>query len=150
MRFKLFFVSFTLIFLCSCREIKEVECTGIKGFKLNKINTEGINSEVKVSIRNPNPFGFTIYKSEFDVLFGGIKLGKAKLNDKVKISANKEETYTFFLNADFKGISLSDILKLLESFTSKGELEVKGNLNVGKWFVKKSFPVNVKEKVLAY
>ncbi len=148
---RLFFLLIaSFIFLTSCKDIKEVECTGIKDFKVHKVNTEEINSEIFVTIKNPNPFGFTIYKSEFDVLFSSIKLGQAKLDKKVKIGANKEETYPFLLKADLKGVSLSDVLKILESFSHKGVLEVKGDLKVGKLFVKKSFPVNVKEKISTF
>jgi LEA14-like dessication related protein len=147
--FRLIVVLFSLstIFFTACASIKDVECTGIKGFKVNKINAEGINSEVMVTIKNPNSFGFSIYPSEFDVTYGGIKIGKAKLDKKVPIAKNSEETYPFELSGDFKGITLTDIMKLLESFTRKGMLEIKGDLNVGKGLVKKSFPVNEKKTI---
>lgn len=141
----LFFAA--LFFLSSCTSIKNVECTGIKGFKVHKVNTEGINSEVMLTIKNPNNFGFYIYPSEFDVMYAGIRLGKAKLEKKVAITKNAEETYPFELAGDFKGISLADIMKLLESLTRKGELHIKGDLKVGKLLMKKTFPVEVKRKI---
>ena len=139
--------SLSTLFFISCATIKDVECTGIKGFKVNKINTEGINSEVLVTIKNPNNFGFSIFPSEFDVTYAGIKIGKAKLDKKVPIAKNSEETYPFELAGDFTGITLGDIMKLLESFTRKGMLEIKGDLNVGKGFAKKSFPVSEKRTI---
>lgn len=145
-QFTILFIS-ALFFLSACSSIKNVECTGIQGFKVHKVNTEGINSEVMVTIKNPNNFGFNIYPSEFDVVYGGIKLGKAKLDKKVAISKNAEETYPFELAGDFKGIGLADIMKLLESLTRKGELQIKGDLKVGKLLMKKTFPVEVKRKI---
>lgn len=131
----------------SCSRIKEVQCTDIKGFKVHKVNTEGIDSDVMLTIKNPNKVGFYIYPSEFNVAFSGIKLGKARLKEKVFIPKNSEQTYPFTIAGDFKDITLGDIMKVLEAFSRTGELEVKGNLNVGKFLVKKSFPVELKEKI---
>src|SRR5688572_2663491 len=140
------------IILCSflfsgCRDFKEVQVTGIKGFKINKINTEGIDGDVLLTLKNPNPLGFSIYKSEFDVNYSGVHLGKAKLVKRVRIKANAEETYAFNLKSDLKNTNILDIMKLLSGATFKNTIEVKGNLRAGKFFLKKSFPVDLKEKI---
>lgn len=133
----------------SCKNYKDLECTGISGFKLNKVNTEGINADVQLKIKNPNPFGFNIYKSEFKVNFGGIPIGSAKLNKKVRIRGNAEKSYTFTLESDFKGITLTDVMKLLENLAQNSNVKVNGELNVGKVFYRKKINVMVDEKILA-
>ncbi len=138
-----------VISLASCVDLKEVKCTGINGFKVNKVNTGGIDAQLSLRVNNPNTFGFKLLPSEFSVAYGGIKLGKAKLVKKVKIRASSEADYTFSLNGDFKNLALADVLKLLESFSKKSVLEVNGELRVGKLFTKKSFPVNIREKISA-
>ena len=145
---KLGFIFVVAIFLLSgCKDFKEVQCTGVKGFKVNKINTEGIDADSLLSIKNPNTTGFSIYRSEFEVMFNGIHLGKAKLARRVHISRNAEETYAFNLVSDFKNANVIDIMKLVNGITSRGMIEVKGDLKAGKLFIRKKFPVNVKQKL---
>ena len=141
------FIFFVLLFTC-CKNIKEVHSTGVKGFKLNSLSMEkGIDGDILIGIKNPNSFGFSIYKSEFDVSYGGVYLGKAKLIKRVHINANAEEVYSFRLQNDFKEINLLDATKLLAGSVFKSTIEVKGTLKVGKLFVNKKIPVDIKEKI---
>jgi len=138
---------FSLLFF-SCRNIKEVQCTGVKGFKLNELSVEkGIDGDILLGIKNPNPFGFFIYKSEFDITYSGIYLGKAKLTKRVHINGNAEEVYSFNLKNDLKGVNLVEVMKLLGGAVFKNTIEVKGDLKVGKLLLKKKIPVDIKEKV---
>ena len=114
---------------------------------MNKINTEGIDADIILGIKNPNRLGFSIYKSTFDITYSGIYLGKAKLRKRVHIRANKEENYSFNLKNDFKDVNLMDVMKLLAGATFKNTIEVKGDLKVGKFYLKKKIPVNLKEKL---
>lgn len=132
--------------LCSCRDFKEIHVSGVKGFKVNKIDTKGISADLLLNIKNPNSTGFSIYRSTFDVMYNGIKLGKARSSKRVHISPNSEETYAFTLKSDFKDIDLMDIMKLVQGGGNGGMVEVKGDLKAGKFFIKKRFPVNVKER----
>jgi hypothetical protein len=65
----------------------------------------------------------------------------------VHIRANAEEVYGFNLKGDFKGANLVDIMKIVGGAMSKGNIEVKGNLKVGKFLIRKKFPINLKEKL---
>ncbi len=136
-----------VLFFGSCKTIKEVECSGVKGFKVNSIDTKGMDSEVMLGLKNPNAFSFNIYPSEFDITFSGIYLGKAKLSKVVRINGNEEGNYSFHLKKDFKDINLLDVMKLLNGAVNKGLIEVKGELKVGKFYYKKKFPVSVQEKI---
>ena len=135
------------IYLSSCKNLKELECTGVTGFKVNKISTEGIDGDIQLSIKNPNRVGFSIYKSEFDIRYSGVYLGKAKLRKKVHIKANKEEIYSFNIKNDFKDVNLMDIMKVLGGASFKNQIEVKGDLKVGKIYIKRKIPVDLKEKL---
>jgi LEA14-like dessication related protein len=133
--------------LSCCVSLREVEFTGIKGFSVQNISTEGIEGDLLLGIRNPNKFGFTIYKSEFDVSFSGIHLGKAQLTKRVRIKAGEESTYRFRLRNDFKNVNLAEVLRLLNGATRRDLIEVKGDLKAGRMFLKRSFPVDLKEKI---
>ncbi len=116
--------------------------------KLTKISQQGAEAEMVVKIKNPNKTAFTIYKSDFDVSLNGINGGKAHLSDNVKIKANSEQTYTFKIKSDFSSISMNDLPKLMSLASSKNmKIGLKGNLKVGKLFVRKNYPVEMSESV---
>jgi LEA14-like dessication related protein len=141
-RILILFLPFVL--LISCRSFKEAQFTGVKGFKVNSISLQGIDADVILGIRNPNPIGFSIYPSEFDIKLMGVGIGKARLKKRVHISANTEKEYSFRLKSDFKEMNMMDILKLVNA-GNFGTIQVKGNIKAGKFYLKKNFPVDVKE-----
>jgi len=141
----LIFIS-AFFFLNSCKEFKEIEATGVKSFRLTKVNAEGIEGEVILGIKNPNEKGFSIYPSEFDVVYSGIHLGKARLYKRVHIAGHSEKLYTFKLKTSLKDVNLVDAMGLLGG-GKMGNIEAKGNLKVGKFFIKKRVPVNISEKI---
>ncbi|MES2513311.1 MAG: LEA type 2 family protein [Bacteroidota bacterium] len=134
------------LFLFSCKSFEEIKVSNVEGFYLNKLTLENVEAQVQIKINNPNSKGFNIYPSEFDVVFSGMKLGKAKLNQKVRIKPNSEEVYSFKLNSKLTDINPMDALKLL-NLGSLGNIEVKGDLKVGKFYFKKKIPVNYSDKV---
>ncbi len=134
--------------LTSCGEFQEVTFSGIESMKLIKVSQQGAEAEMVVKIKNPNKTAFTIYKSDFDVTLNGITGGKAHLAKNIRIKANSEQTYTFTIKSDFSSISFSDLPKLMSLANSKNiKVGLKGNLRVGKFLVKKSYPVEMSENV---
>lgn len=134
------------ILFSSCKSIKEPEYTGIKSFKVNKIDFKGIEATIDLGVKNPNSFGFSIYKSTFDVSVGGKLIGKAKSTKRVFINKNEEKNYTFHLKSSFEGLQLNDIMQMV-SGGLKGNIQLKGQLKVGRFFIKKGFPVDLSERI---
>ena len=122
-----------------------MQCTGVKGFKPNKIDLTGIDADIQLGIKNPNTVGFSVYRSTFDVTFNGVYLGKAKSTKRVRVAPNSDKSYSFTLKGNFKNVGLNEVMKLVGG--GKGSLEVKGNIKAGKFFIKKRIPVDVKERV---
>ncbi len=145
---KAFFIIISLLTFCfsSCKDFEEIKITSVESFSIKKISAEGIDAEIKVKIMNPNKSGFSIYPSDFDVVFSGIKLGKARLDKRVHINANTESVYTFKLSSALGEINLFDAMQLLNS-GKMGKIEINGDLKAGKLFIKKKFPVNYTDKV---
>lgn len=141
-----FYIIFASMFLFSCKEFKEISVTNVDSFHLNKITSEKIEAEVNVTINNPNNIGFSIYPSEFEVVFSGIRLGKAKLNKRVHIDGKTEKVYSFKLNSKIADLNPLDALQLL-NLGKLGNIEVKGELKAGKFYLKRKFPVNYTDKV---
>lgn len=134
------------LFLSSCKEMEEITVTAVDGFYLNKIDAKGIEAEIKLKIKNPNDIGFSIYPSAFDIAFSGIRLGKAKMDKRVHIDGKTERVYSFKLKSDMSELNLMDALRLL-NMENLGKMEVKGDLKVGKFLIKKDFPVNYVDKI---
>ena len=132
--------------ISSCRNLKETTVSGIDQFFINKINTEGIDANLSLKIKNTNSFGFSIYPSEFDIIYNGMHLGKAKLNKRVHIDGNSERVYSFNLKSNLSDLNIFDVLQLLNT-ENRGKIEIKGDLKAGKFFMKKKFDVNYSEKV---
>jgi LEA14-like dessication related protein len=136
----LFYV-FCTLFLFSCKDLQEITVTNVDSFSLGKLSMKEIEGELYLTIKNPNSVGFSIYRSEFDIIYGNVKLGKAKLHKRVHIGANTEKTYTFKLKSSPENINLMDILKLVGNGGS-GTIQIKGDLRAGKLFVKRTYPIN--------
>lgn len=144
----LIFISLSTLLLFGCKNVQNVTVSKVEGFKIKDISTKGIEAEVGLRIKNPNTFGFKIFKSGLDVGFNGITLGEAKLNKKIKVKAASDEVYYFSLKGDFSKVSLLDIPKLIDLVKEKSvRAEVKGNIRAGNLFYKKLFPVNITERV---
>ena len=136
------------ILLSSCiGELKEISITRIDSFKINKLTASGIDGEINVTINNPNSKSFKIYKSRATIMYGDTKLGTARIVKKVKIKANSNASETFVLKGDLKDISFSSLPGLLMGGSKK--MEIKGHIRAGKWYFKKKFPIDEKQKMPA-
>ena len=145
MKFKILII-FVSALLFSCRDMKEISVTDVDSFNINKITAQNIEAEIKLKINNPNTMGFSIYPSEFEIIFSGIHLGKAKLNKRVHLDAKSERVYTFKLNSKLSDLNPMDALRLL-NIGNSGNIEIKGDLRAGKFYIKKKFPINYTDKV---
>ncbi len=145
---KLFFVPaiLAIFFLTSCKlNLEAPTVSRTENFKLTKMGLDGIEGEITVNIKNPNAIGFNIFKSYFDVTYAGTPLGRAYLKKKVRIGARSDKAHTFYLTGNLKNMNLAELTKLMNG--KAGQLEISGKLKVGKWFYKKKFEVNHKERV---
>ncbi len=132
----------------SCGDFQDVTFMGIENVKVNKISQQGIDIDVTAKIKNPNNVAFTIYKSDLDASFSNMNVGKATITKNVKIKANSEESYTFNVKSDFSKLSASELPNLLSIAMSKTiKVALKGNLKVGKLFMKQNYPVDMAKSV---
>lgn len=140
-----------LLFLClisflSCTSFREPQCTGVKDFKVNKVDMQGISADITLGIHNPNPVGFSVYRSKFDVFYDGVLLGKAKSKRRVHIKPNADKDYAFTINGSFKDMNMMDVMKLVGK-GGRGDLKVIGDIKAGKFFIRKRFPIEEKQRV---
>jgi LEA14-like dessication related protein len=142
----LFYFFGLMLVLSSCKlNLAPPTVSKTDDFKITKMTPEGIEGEITIDIKNPNAIGYNIYKSYFDVTYAGSPMGRAYMKKKIRIPGNSDKTHTFFLKGDFKNMSLAEITKLMNG--KSGQLEISGKLKVGKWFYKKKFDINHKQRV---
>ncbi len=139
---------FSSIVFTSCNDYQEVTFSGIENVNVTSFSQNGVEAIVTARIKNPNKVGFTIYRSEMDVTIAGIDAGKAHLEDNVKIKARSEEAYTFKIKSDFSNLSMADMPKVIAIAMKKHvKVGLKGDLKVGKLFVRRSFPFDIVKDV---
>lgn len=147
-KYALIVFTFCCIVFTSCNDYQEVTFSGIENVNVTSLSQKGVEAIVTARIKNPNKVGFTVYRSEMDVTIGGIDAGKAHLADNVKIKATSEVAYTFKIKSDFSNLSMVDMPKIIAMAISKHvKIGLKGDLKVGKLFVKRTFPVNITKDV---
>lgn len=126
-------------------EFKEISVSRINGFNVTKMSSSGIEGEINVTITNPNNTSFKVYKSKADIAYGDAKLGTARIVKKVKVPANSSIDHTFVLKGDLKNLSMASLPGLLMGKSRK--MEINGYIKAGKWFYKKKFPIDEKQKI---
>ena len=138
-----------ITFFVSCGPYQDISISKIENTRVTKMDGKVIEAEIDVKINNPNKTGFTIFKSDADVTLNGTPAGKAKLKSKVRIKAKSEETYTFGVTSSLSELTGGDgIASLIGlAFSKSIIIGVKGNIKAGKFFYKKKFPIDVKQKV---
>ncbi|HEX8516789.1 MAG TPA: LEA type 2 family protein [Bacteroidia bacterium] len=143
-----FLLLITVLTLSSCGDFKDVTFKGVEGFKIIQMSQQGIEAEVTARIDNPNKTAFHIYPSDLDATLNGMNAGKAKLINNIRIKPNKEDSYTFKIKSDLSSLNMMDLPRLMSVMTAKNvKVGLKGDLKVGKFLIKKKYPVDMVKNV---
>ena len=138
---------FAVLFF-SCVTIEPVVIGGIENVRVKKLSREGIEVDLGVKIKNPNSIAITVFPSEFDAIVNGIDMGKIHLHERVRIKAYSDDVSEIHIKSDFSKLGLIDIANILPMLSSKkADILLRGNLRVGKWYYKRTFPVEFKTTV---
>jgi LEA14-like dessication related protein len=137
----IFFFAVTAAF-SSCLQFQPLEFRGIRSVTVDKLDFKEVSGTLNAEISNPNRFGFSIFPSGVDVLFGGKTIGKANLLKSVKIKGNTSATYSFALKGDLSALRMQDVLQMMSNSEAFSRFEFKGDLKAGKFFfIRKKIPL---------
>jgi LEA14-like dessication related protein len=131
----------------ACKTIEPVSVTEVKNVTLSSITTKKVEMEFSMQIKNPNSFGFYIYKSAIDVKLNKTPMGKAELKQKVFIKANSEDTYTFEVKSNLPGTLEGATSILSVALKRNATIELHGKIKAGRFIVRKNFPIDFKRDV---
>jgi LEA14-like dessication related protein len=149
MKKSIFFLLASLALLfTSCGDFQEVKFNGVENVKIIKMSQQGLEVEITARINNPNKTAFHIYPCDMDCTLNGINAGKACLTNNIRIKPNCENTYTFNIKSDFSALNIMELPRLMSVAMSKNaKVGLKGNLKVGKFLVKKNYPVDMVKSI---
>jgi LEA14-like dessication related protein len=134
-------ISFTF---SSCGDFQDVTFKGVENVKVVKMSQQGIEVDITARIHNPNKVVFHIYPSDMDATLNDINAGKAHLTNNIRIRSNSEESYTFKIKSDFSSLNMMELPRLMSVVSGKNvKVGLKGNLKVGKFFLKRNYPVDI-------
>jgi LEA14-like dessication related protein len=148
MKKNFFLFIFCLFLLSSCGDFQDVTFSGIENVKIVKFSQQGVEVDITAKINNPNKIAFHIYPSDMDATINGINAGKARLTNNIRIKPHSERPYTFNIKSDFSSLNMMELPKLMAAVMNKNaKVGLKGDLKVGKLFMKKRFPVDMSRSI---
>ena len=137
-----------ILFFSACKEMKPVSVSAIESARIIKMASDGMELELNIKIKNPNNFGFNIYRSDFDVKFSNVEIGTAHLKKKVHINANSEITHSFIITSDLSKIIGGGLVSIMLILQKKNTtVNIKGDIVAGKIFYKEKFPIDFNENI---
>lgn len=136
-----------MLLLNSC-DVKPVEIVSIDGVKINKINEQGVEIDITVTLKNPNNMRFTVTGADLVGDLNGISLGDIKLENKVRIPRNSEKSHTFRVSSSVANILAGGISSVISAFTKGAPtVKIKGDLKVRSWLMTRRFPIEFTKKI---
>lgn len=134
--------------LFSCKNYEDVSIGKAEGMRLVNYSQKGIEAQVGIRIKNPNRFGFKVYKSTMQVSLDGAEVGEAKLKKKVRIKPTSDDVHYFDIGADFSKLNPLDLAKLTQVIQKRSvNATIKGEIKVGNLFYKKKIPINLSQRI---
>ena len=137
--------SFLITTLFSCTNIEPLTIGSIENVQVQTFSREGLEADLGIRIKNPNNISVIVFPSEFDATINGMDAGRVKLDKKVRINAHSDDVSSFHIKTDFSKLNLVSLIALLAS--KKADITLKGNIKAGKWYYKKSFPVEFRKTI---
>lgn len=126
------------LFLVSCGTAKPPDYQGISKFKVHSLGASESVIRFHLDYFNPNAFGVTMKDAEFDVYVENEYLGKARLEEKIRIPAKSSFSIPIRMTAASASLLKHSFAMLMNTPL---QLKVEGTTKVGKAGFYKKYPV---------
>jgi LEA14-like dessication related protein len=94
------------IFL-SCKGLRDIEITGVEGFKMRGIENNAVTFAADIGVRNPASVGFKVSEINLKTTIDGNFIGTLTSPDRVKIPARCDSTFTMNFSLELANIITS-------------------------------------------
>ena len=121
---KIIYSLFILLSFSSCIEIQDVEFKGMDGVKMERVENKKLALKLGIKIDNPNFFTIKVKPSVLEVFVNDELIGKAYLDESIKLIRKKEDTYFANVRIDLEDGALFKFVKY--AMKLKVQLRVKG------------------------
>lgn len=146
--FKYSFLLLLIASFSSCIQYKEVEMVKVTDVGIKKFNTEGVEVEVAMQIKNPNKYKISIVDSDLELFVKGKRIGTANIENKITLPKKSNQIHRFLIKSSLKDMGSSLFPILMGVLGGKAiELHIKGDVKAKAKGISKRFPVDIKEKV---
>lgn len=120
---------------------------GMEDWEIIQMDTEGIEAELKVKVKNPNGYNIKIKGSDIDLYIDDDRLGKVKVMNTIKLKKKSTQVYKIRLKSKFDKVG-SSILTMGKSIFGGGmNVRTKGYVKASAFMISKKVPFDVTERV---
>jgi LEA14-like dessication related protein len=134
-------MSIALLLLSGCAGYQEVSFKGITDMEVQRMDAEGVQARVQVTLENPNPFRIHVIDPDVDLFLNDVYIGKASLDSALVLDKRSERTYAVPLHASFGGHGAQAMGAMLAAaLTGKATLRAKGSVAGRAFLLRKRFP----------
>lgn len=137
---KIILILFTLLLLSSCFEFQNLDFKGVENVKFGKLNGGKITFVIDVKMSNPNNYTIKVKPSSVDLYVEESLLGKAFLDEKVKIIRKKEGVYSVPLRIDLEDGVMLKFFKF--ALMDKVKVRIKGKVKGSIFGVSKKIAID--------
>ncbi|GAB5538877.1 MAG: hypothetical protein Salg2KO_09800 [Salibacteraceae bacterium] len=135
------FLVISVLIFSSC-EVKDIEIVRVADVKIEQVKKGKIDGLITIVLNNPNRFAVKVKSADLGIWANNTEMGKAKLKESFKISANDSKAYPIKMNGDMTGAitgGISSILGLLSGNDPK--ITLKGEIVVSSFLVTRTIPI---------
>ena len=139
--FFLYFIS--VIFLCSCGQIKEPDFKGIENVRVSKFGLSESTLSLDLHYFNPNKFRIKLKSAEGDAWIENSFWGHFTVDTLIHVPANGEFRLPVKLQVDMGKIFKNSLVAFL---AKEVVIKVEGTARLGKGFVFINYPIRYEGK----
>lgn len=141
-------ISFISLFFSGCGELEMLELKGVKNFSIENLSKSGMDLEMDLEIYNPNGIKFKVKEYDLDIMINNIKIGKAKIDEKMVLPRKSTSNHHVNVSASFQNM-LVGILPLMMSL-KKGKdatIRIVGDVKVGAMMLNKKVDIEFQKDI---
>ncbi|HYM95450.1 MAG TPA: LEA type 2 family protein [Chitinophagaceae bacterium] len=135
--------SFLILFLCSCRTIKDPEYKGISDVYISKLDVNGPILSLRINYYNPNKRGLKMKEVRGEAWLDNSYLGHFSMDTLIKITGQSDFIVPVRLGVDMKNALKNAVAAF---FDPEITLKLSGYAKIGKGGIYIRYPIHYEGK----
>ena len=139
----------TSLLFTSCIEYEDVEFLGVENYSIDKVSSDDVKITLHMKIENPNTYNIKVKKSILNLYLNDKKLGKAIMQEDVKLMKKSTEVHQIAVVATVKDLSKGLLSSLGMLFGKTADLRIQGDVKAKAFGIGKTFEVDFTQEISA-